>query len=87
MTSAERSKRYHSRRRAGVIVLPVPVDEFGFIDALLEDGRITDAASEDRQAVVAAAAHILSDYIKKVATRRVANTGARGSFIESKEVT
>ena len=70
MTSAAtRSKRYRRRLRSNRAVLPIEIDLFGVVDALLERGLISEEDSEDRLQVAAAVSWLVERWAKETITR------------------
>jgi hypothetical protein len=61
MSSANRTKRYRARQRAGVAILKVPVPFYELVDALIEARRLTAAEALDRRKVEHAAGQALAD--------------------------
>jgi hypothetical protein len=61
--AAARQHRCRARRRRGVALLRVEVDEFRLVDALLWAGRLNEAESRRRSLVEAAVAQVLKDFI------------------------
>jgi hypothetical protein len=77
--SAARQKRYRDRQRAGVTVLPLPVDEVVLADALVEAKFLHENDSDDREKVVAALAHVIDLWCQSMSVTR--NDMARGSLL------
>lgn len=68
-TAAERARRYRDRQRrawAPRIVVPIEVAHFDTVNALLDDGRITDGQAHDRDAIAAALGQIIEAWQKTV---------------------
>ena len=61
--AAQRQHRCRARRRRGLALLRVEVDEFRLVDALLWAGRLSEDESRRPPLVEAAVAQVLKDFI------------------------
>lgn len=68
--SRQRQKLYRDRQRAGVIVLPVPVDQVMLADTLVEAKFLHENDSDDREKVVAALAHVIELWCQRMSVTR-----------------
>lgn len=59
---AARQRAYRERQRHGEAVLPLRVDYFRLIEALLVSGRLSEADALDRSRVKIAAGEVLDDW-------------------------
>lgn len=89
---AVRCRRFRQRRRRGLAILPVEVDLFQVVDALIEAGAVAEDDSEDRVKVAAAVARIVHEWAKKIVTHsatapRGNATVAHAQIIETRPVT
>jgi hypothetical protein len=64
-TRKARQKLGRDRRRRGMIVLKIEAREFPLADALLNAGRLNEAACLDRKKVEAEAGRILQDFVDR----------------------
>jgi hypothetical protein len=67
---SERQTRRRQRQKAGLSILHVETDVFGFGDDLQEAGKLTFAQAEDRHAIAAFVARLIQDYRKALAVTR-----------------
>jgi hypothetical protein len=65
-----RQKRYRDRQRAGVIVLPLPVDQVVLADALVAAKFLHENDCDNRKKVVAALAHVIGLWCKSMSVTR-----------------
>jgi len=63
--SATKKRRYRRRRRDGMIAPHVAFHEYGFAEALLMAGRLTEAEALPRDMLVRAAEDILREFIER----------------------
>jgi hypothetical protein len=63
--AALRQHRCRARRRRGVAVLRIEVDEFRLVDALLASNRISENESRRRSLVEKATGRLLEDVISR----------------------
>ncbi len=59
--AAERQRRYRARRRNAILVR-AEMERFGFVEALVEAGRLGQWDEDDREAIDQAVTTILSDW-------------------------
>jgi hypothetical protein len=78
-SAALRNRRYRRRRRSGLVVINVLCDEFGVIDALIEQKLIGEDESENRQAVGAALSRLIQRWQESV-TRRANDALSSGTM-------
>ena len=50
MTTAQRQQRYRQRQKAGISIIPVPVDH-ELVEHLIEDGILDEKESADNRSV------------------------------------
>ena len=60
--SADRQRRRRRRAAAGLVVLPVEVDEHAVAEALLASGRLDEVAALDRLRVAAAVGGLVAEW-------------------------
>jgi hypothetical protein len=66
MTAKQRRQNhYRQRRRANLVLLPVPIDEFALANALIESGRLSIADALDRRRVSQVVSQLLADFTQR----------------------
>src|SRR5258708_24863213 len=68
-SGAQRQRRYRQRRRLGAVIIPVAIDEYAVVDALIEAGILDEDESADRSRVAVALERIVGDWAKNTVTR------------------
>ena len=68
--SRQRQKLYRDRQRAGVIVLPLPLDQVVLADALVEAKFLHENDCDNRKKVVAALAHVIELWCQSMSVTR-----------------
>jgi|HubBroStandDraft_6_1064221.scaffolds.fasta_scaffold1691145_1 hypothetical protein len=60
--AARRAMLFRRRRREGITIIPVAIDEFNVLNALIDRRRLSEGESRDRSAVAAALERIIDDW-------------------------
>ncbi|MEQ1953596.1 hypothetical protein [Mesorhizobium sp. CN2-181] len=79
MSPADRQRAYRKRIRRHQGVLRVVIDLFGFADALIEAGELSEAETQSRNHLEAKAAQIIERWQKSV-MRNAEPPSARGKL-------
>jgi hypothetical protein len=69
IAARQREARSRRRRKAGLLILPVEVNEIALVESLLAAGRICEADAGNRERVKAAAQDVLADFINRWRTK------------------
>jgi hypothetical protein len=64
-SAAARAARHRQRRRTGLRIIPIEVDEFITLNALLDRGILTETEALDRKAVARAPEKIVAAWVSK----------------------
>jgi hypothetical protein len=62
VTAAARARRGRQRRKSGIIVVPVAIEEFSTVEALIDARRVSEEGSRKREVVGAALAQIIEEW-------------------------
>jgi hypothetical protein len=63
--AAARTRRSRARRKRGLLLLPVEIDEHALVDALTKSTRISGDEGLDRKRLAKEAAAIVDDFIAR----------------------